>query len=126
MARPRTPTNVLDARGAFNNHPERKRKGEPKAKGNIGKAPDSFNDYQKKCFDEIVKKCCDGVLSKSDYALVEMAALLIAKMRLDPDKFSAASAKALESLLGKMAMTPADRSRVIVEPETKADPWESL
>lgn len=111
MARPRTPTNVLDARGAFRKHPERKRQ-EPDTSGPLGRPPAHVKGEVLKAWKEIVKSAPLEVLTGSDRLALELAANLLAQFRLNPVEFPAARLVRLEALLGKFGMTPADRSKV--------------
>ncbi|WP_374349179.1 hypothetical protein [Chitinimonas sp.] len=114
MARPRTPTNVLDARGAFKKDPQRgrARAGEPEPNGPIGEPPERLNDSQRDAWAEIVGTAHDGVLCRADRLSVEMAACLLAEFWADPVAFPSGRLARLEGLLGKFGMTPSDRSKV--------------
>src|SRR5437588_9372657 len=111
MARPRTPTNILEARGAFKKHPERRpeRENEPVDLPELGEPPKEFCPDQAQAWNDIVEACPDGVLTGSDSLAVEVAARLLAQIRtgslLDTRLYSQFTA-----LLGKFGMTPADRS----------------
>lgn len=111
MARPRTPTNVLDARGSFRKHPERARI-EPEASGPLSAPPDHLPEPVLQCWQEIASAAPVGVITDSDRLALEIAANLLAQFRTDPIEFTAARLVRLEVLLGKFGMTPADRSRV--------------
>lgn len=111
MARPRTPTNVLDARGAFKKHPERARTDAPAA-GPLGNPPSHVTGDVLKAWREIAKSAPLQVLTESDRLALELAANLLAQFRLNPVDFPAAKLVRLEALLGKFGMTPADRAKV--------------
>jgi len=126
MARPRTPTNLLDARGAFRKHPERKRdrENEPTDLPELAAAPKDFNADQKRAWKDIVSNCPKGVLKASDALAVEIAARMLADMRvgrLDVRLFGQ-----LNALLGKFGMTPADRSKVSVPKPVALNPFASI
>jgi hypothetical protein len=80
MARPRTPTNVLDARGAFKKHPERRRE-DPEPAGELGEPPLYFSAPELQCWTELVSITPRGVLTARDRWVVEMAARLMAEYR---------------------------------------------
>ncbi len=129
MAGPRTPTKVLELRGAFDKHPERKseRSGEPKPKGNLGQPPKRLSAGAKTAWREFAKHAPEGVFGDSDRVAVEIASVLLAEFREDPAEFSAARMARLDSLLGRFGMTPADRSKVVVDKKADdADPWADL
>lgn len=128
MARPRTPTNVLDARGSFRKHPERaaEREGEPETNGDIGDPPAHMTDYEQSCWHEFVAVAFSGTLCKADRLTVELAACLIAKSRTQPDKFLAAERQQLIALYGRFGMTPSDRSKVSTPKKQVENPLAAL
>lgn len=113
MARPRTPTNVLDARGAFRKNPQRERVDPPTA-GKLRPPPKGshFNDDRRQVWKELVKAAPKDVLTESDRFALEIACLLMVEFRENPLDFPAAKLVRLETLLGKFGMTPADRAKV--------------
>ncbi|SDR06458.1 hypothetical protein [Pseudoxanthomonas sp. CF125] len=122
--RPRTPTNVLELRGAFNAHPERKheRQDEPVPAGPIGEAPKWMKAPEKRCWDHLVASSPPGVLGDSDRVYLEVAAELLAlKRRVGIENMEAAKLNRLETMLGKLGMNPADRSRVKVSKSRPRD-----
>lgn len=116
MGRPKLPTNVLDARGAFKKNPQRRPKDEPSAAaaGPLGDPPDHFTPKQIDCWNYIVSKCHEGVLTDADSIALEMAAVLLDQFRTYPLDVPAARIIRLDSLLSRFGMTPADRSKVKV------------
>lgn len=126
MARPRTPTNVLDARGSFKKHPERKRK-DAEPVGELSAAPPHINGAVLHAWNEIARYAPRDVLTDSDRLSIELAANLLAQFRDDPLEFTAAKLVRLEALLGKFGMTPADRSKVGGKKEApKGNPFADL
>lgn len=126
MARPRTPTNVLDARGSFKKHPERKRQ-DAEASGPLEASPDHINGEVLNAWNEIVESAPLDVLTNSDRISLEIAANLLAQFRSDPIGFTAAKLVRLEALLGKFGMTPADRAKVGGKKEApKGNPFADL
>lgn len=126
MARPRTPTNVLDARGSFKKHPERKRQ-DAETSGPLDDAPDHINGAVLNAWNEIASSAPIDVLTNSDRIGLEIAANLLAQFRNDPIEFTAAKLVRLEALLGKFGMTPADRAKVGGKKEApKGNPFADL
>lgn len=126
MARPRLPTAVKEMTGAFIKHPERRPKAEPKPPAGLGPAPRRLSPAQRECWDELVDQAAAGVLTKSDRTIVELAARLMAEL-WSAAEIAPAKAARLESALGRLGLTPADRSRVIVAEGGKEDsPWDRL
>ena len=128
MARPRTPTAELEARGGFLKHPERKsaRAGEPKPTGELGDPPEELNRDEKKVWREVAALIPPGVAKNSDRIAMELIACLLGKFRRN--RASVGEINQLLSLLAKMGMTPADRSRVVaVLPESQSENlWDRL
>lgn len=126
MARPRTPTNVLDARGAFKKHPERKRQ-DAETTGPLGNPPAHFGGDLLHAWNEITRSSPPDVLTNSDRISVELASHLLSQFRADPLEFPAAKLVRLEALLGKFGMTPADRAKVGgKKQEPKGNPFADL
>lgn len=113
MGRMHTPTAILDARGAFIHHPERKRPNEPVVTEPLGGPPKHLTPDQKKLWKEFVRMCPAGVVKYSDRWSVERIVLLMDRQRKDTIKIAEASQ--LDHLLARFGMTPSDRARVSVE-----------
>lgn len=116
--RPRTPSNVLEMRGAFVAHPERAaaRKDEPVPNSDIGDPPKGMNVGARKCWVYLVEIAPHGVLGDSDRAYLEVAAELLAlKRRVGVERMESAKLNRLETMLGKLGLNPADRSRVSID-----------
>lgn len=107
---------MLDARGAFQNHPERKkgRELEPEPTAAIGNAPKHFTPEQKKIWKEFVKIAPPGVLFNSDRWLLE--SLVILKSREREGTITDTARSQMIACLAKLGMTPADRSKVSASP----------
>jgi hypothetical protein len=111
MGRPRTPTNVLALRGAFDKNPDRARE-DAETTGPIGEAPDYFNEKEVAAWDEIVLNAPVAVLRNSDRFILELASRLLAEQRDNWLDFPAARLARLEAMLGKMGLSPSDRAKV--------------
>ena len=81
MSRPRTPTAVLELRGAFKNHPERAREraGEPRPTDPLGDPPKRLKPADKAAWREMQEH--GFWLTSADQFMVEIAASLMAKHR---------------------------------------------
>jgi hypothetical protein len=121
MGRPRTPTPLLELRGAYKHDPKRKRarQAEPKAGGPLDGAPTSFSAELVSVWDELCELAPPGVLGKADRWLVEVTCQLMLKFRviglLRGSGMSSAELNLLVSCLSRMGMTPSDRSRVGIQ-----------
>jgi phage terminase small subunit len=112
MPKPRTPSAVLEARGAFAKDPARRR--EDFQAGEFEReAPAYFNEGQRQVWDEIVDLLPAEVLQSTDRMAVELTSRLIARFRdLEDDKVTMAQVAQIRTALASLGMTPADRSRV--------------
>lgn len=118
MSRPRTPTNVLELRGAFDKDPQRRRE-DPHVEAGLGAPPGYFDEGERAIWREIAESAPEGVLSKSDRLCVEMLVPLIVRLR-NREPMKAAERAFMLSTLTRMGCTPADRSRVAA-PSEKED-----
>lgn len=127
MARPRTPSNVLELRGAFNKNPQRKRKNEPKAEGEIGSF---FNGptTSEEIWNELVAACPANVLTGADRMALEIAVEYMRQFRIDPTGCTAERVKTLINLLARFGMTPSDRAKLSLpgSDDKKESPWARL
>jgi len=111
MSRPRTPTNVLDARGAFDKNPNRRRV-DPKSAGRLKPPGKHLDDERRVIWREIVKMVPEGVITQSDRLMLEIAVELTWEFRQSPLDFTAARLTRLEAILGKFGLSPSDRAKV--------------
>jgi phage terminase small subunit len=109
MGRIPVPTEILDARGSFLKHPERRRPNEPQEARPLGNAPMCLTPEQKKLWREIARNLPPGVGKISDRYAFEILVRLPAKERAD--SINNNERGQLIKLLGSFGMTPADRSR---------------
>ena len=109
----RTPTAILESRGSFINHKNRRdaRAGEPVVTKKLGGPPKSFTDEQKKLWREFAKIVPAGVATYADRWAVEIVVCAMAKFRAGT--ISGTETGHLTSLLSRFGLTPADRSRVV-------------
>jgi hypothetical protein len=122
MGRNRKPKAVHELNGTFEKHPERAAAyaNEPKPEGPLGPPPASFDPASftgsrlLAIWEELVAQAPPGVLTSADRLHVELACRLMFRIRQGGAKSGDYSR--LESLLGKMGMNPADRSKVNITP----------
>lgn len=127
MARPRTPTKILEMKGSFKTHPDRKREHEPVPNSaEIGSPPLYFSDAEVDIWHEIIKAVPAGVLGDCDRFIIEMASRLLGEYRTNPD-MKVGKITQLLTALSRLGLTPADRSKVTAIPENKeASPWDKF
>jgi phage terminase small subunit len=125
---------MLEQNGSFDHDPQRRaaREGEPAPSGPLGDPPVTFTKAQRKAWLELILQAPENVLTISDRVMVELYCTLVARMRggdpdperegkiKPPENLKAAEANLLLNLLGRMGLTPADRSRVHA-PSTKKE-----
>jgi phage terminase small subunit len=116
MPRPRTPTNLLILNGGLAHDKKRyaNRTTEPVPSGDIGPAPKHLSPAQKAIWKELLKQVPDGVLTNADRIIFELACRLTHKMRTE--EFTSSNAAQLVSCLSRLGLSPADRSKVQVDP----------
>ena len=123
----RTPTAILEARGSFIGHKNRKeaRAGEPIVTKRLGSPPKTFTDEQKKLWHEFAKIVPAGVATYADRWAVEIVVCAMAKFRAGT--VTGGERYQLTSLLSRFGLTPADRSRVVATFAPKPDDeWSEL
>lgn len=121
MSRARTATKILDARGAFKRHPERKRPEEPEAIGPFPvDPPDHLTDAEIACWREIVRTTPAGVLTGSDTITVETIAVLLDEFRKDR-VMDIARLSRMTHLLDKIGCSPSGRAKLVVAKPKKND-----
>lgn len=126
MAKPRTPSAVLEARGAFDKDPARRRD-DFEAGAFDPEPPKYFSVKQKAVWAEIVTVLPATVLQATDRMAVEVAARLIAHFRALPDADVTASQVAqIRTALAVLGMTPADRSRVSTKKQAPSNPFADM
>jgi len=115
MARPRTPTAELDARGAFLKHPERAREGSEalEAAPDLESPRENLDQRLKEVWFEIKGYLRPGVLKLSDAPAFESLVRLIYADR--NSWIDSAERSQMISLFSRFGMTPSDRSKVKVD-----------
>ena len=110
MARPRTPTSVLELRGAFKNHPSRlkARENEPIVASRLPSPPSYLTSATAETWQEM--KSWGYWLTSADRFLVEIAATLMARYRID--ELKSGDVSLLIGLLGKIGFSPNERGRM--------------
>jgi hypothetical protein len=123
MPKPRTPSAALEARGAFDKDPARRRE-DFEAGAFDSTPPKYFTAKQKAVWAEIVGALPASVLQATDRIAVELAARLIAHFRALPDEgVTSAQVAQIRTALAVLGMTPADRSRVSAKKDAPSNPF---
>jgi hypothetical protein len=88
---------------------------EPAPRGPLGMPPAEMPEKVQAAWMEIVELSHRGTLSDSDRLVVEELSYLLVRCRAKQFEVSPAILSRFEQCLGKLGMTPADRSRVQVD-----------
>jgi hypothetical protein len=110
MARPRKPTRVLELSGAFRHDPQRRaaREGEPVLTEPLGEAPGVLDEAETARWEEIRRWA--PWLTVADRVIVEETCRLWMAAR--NNELRTGDRHQLAANLGRLGMTPSDRSRV--------------
>jgi hypothetical protein len=128
MARPRTPTSVLEARGSYKKDPQRlkDREDEPQGVGVIGEPPSWLLKDAATVWRELAASLPDGVATASDRPAFEALCNYVSSQRLDGLLESKDAARMIK-LFSVFGMTLADLSRVKSSVKKKvANPFDGL
>jgi hypothetical protein len=126
MSRPRKPTAILEASGAFIKDPQRRRPYEPRATTPLGSPPERLEAREQEIWYEIAAQLAKGVGTGADRPAFEVLVCLMAMFRHERGKMNTALVSVLISLLGKFGLTPADRSKISVPPDDEPDTLEEF
>jgi hypothetical protein len=112
MSRPRKPTAVHALTGAIEHDPGRfaDRAREPIDDRPLGPPPESMRPDQRAAWMEIERLA--PWLAFADRLAVEVTSWLLARFRLDASSMPPALLTRLETMLGRLGLTPSDRSKV--------------
>ncbi len=123
MARPRKPTKLKELNGSAAVNPGRINKNEPKPTTPLGETPERFTALEREAWNDIVSTVVDGVAFDSDRIHIELTAMMLASIREAGGAPASAYAQ-ISSMLAKLGMNPADRSKITIADESEeADPW---
>lgn len=120
MARPRIPSAILEAKGSFIRDPQRARPSEPTSDKLLGAPPKHLTADEQKVWKEIRRRVLPGVALESDRDAFELLVRLTHQMRTRMELMKAAELTLLTSLWARFAMTPSDRSKVVIENKPKS------
>jgi hypothetical protein len=124
VSRPRKPTAVLEASGAFLKNPQRKRPAEPQPSGVLGDPPPHLEREETLTWHELAANIPPGVATNADRHTFEMLVCLMVGFR--HRRLNGAELSQLTALSGRFGMTPADRSKVKVANDNAQDPLEAF
>ncbi|MGV3580009.1 hypothetical protein [Brevundimonas sp.] len=121
MPRARTPVAKAEAMGAAAKNPQRHRaRKEPPATRPLGKHPDWFDKVQTSMWEGFKLEL--PWLTESDRAVMEVASVLRAQLKLKPLDMGVSKMNLLRLCLAQLGATPADRSKIGVGDGEEGDP----
>jgi len=123
VPRPRLPSNVLELRGAFKKHPERRRQDPAGAAEFKREPPPHLPQGAVSAWRYLVERLPKVAITSSDEIAVEVCAGLLAKYWLSSELDTL---KELRQWLGKLGMTPGDRARLPSAPPDPQNPYSAL
>ena len=120
MARPRTPSNVLELRGAFKRNPQRRREAVAPAGEFDPTPPAHLPQGLVPAWHHVVKQIPPGVLTSSDYSSVEVMACLQARVWLTGELDYI---KELRMWFGQYGLTGAAREKIAAKKKPAGSPF---
>src|SRR5690242_12387258 len=115
MARHRQAREVAELKGATKKDPQRYRNEPPKNSRSLGDPPPHMTQEAREVWYELVQNALPGVITASERFVFEILSNLIAEYRSDPVEFAATKYTAMIGLLGRLGLSPADRSKLGVD-----------
>jgi phage terminase small subunit len=109
VSRPRIPAQILELRGAFKNHPERRRQDAEGDRPFNPEPPAHLPQAVTPAWQYIVSRLPKITIYESDSITIEMAARLLAQCWLNPD---VGALRELRAWLGSLGMSPAARTKL--------------
>lgn len=125
MAGPRKPTAHLELVGAFKKDPQRRRHHEPQCDEDVMHPPVELSENELRVWDFLCECTVPGVLTKLDSSCLAVTCKALAHVWWG-ENVKVSEMKTAVDLLGKMGMTPADRSKVVVPKQEKANPFSAF
>ena len=124
MARPRKPTAHLELVGAFERNPNRTRDEEPQSDEPV-KMPHDLSDAGRHAWEFLCECAVPGVLTKMDSSYLALASEALGAVWSN-EKATIADMHKVGMMLGKMGMTPSDRSNVVVAKKKQDNPFDEF
>lgn len=129
MGRPRTPSNVLELKGAFAKNPARgrERENEMEPVGNVGEPLEWLSESEVVCWHELRESVPDGCLARSDRHHLAYVSRLYAFIKETPVSETPPAVMArFMAGLGQMGMNPSERSKVKIGKGPAKNPFDDI
>ena len=118
MARPRKPTAHLKLADSFKVHPERERPDEPQC-DEPPQIHATLSENGRKAWDFLVMTAVDGVLTRMDSSYLTLVAEALGEIWYGDGKPTVDMLYKAGNMLGRLGMTPSDRSKIVVPRQEK-------
>ena len=126
MSRPRKPTAVLEASGAFVHDPQRRRPPSPMCKGPLRDAPMHLGQRERDIWAEIAATLPEGLAGDADSCAFEILVCLFSQFRHERETMMGSLISQMTSLFSKFGLDPASRARLHAPTRSAEDPLESF
>lgn len=126
MGAPMQPAEVAALKGADKKNPQRYPSVIPKNRDPIGEPPPHLTAAARECWREIVGIAIPGVLTAAERLQLEALAVLLAKFRAEPDKFTASMFGTLDRYCVRLGMGADTRRKLGHTPEGDEDEFDFL
>lgn len=100
--------------------------GPPVCRDPVGGPPPHFNAKLAALWDELIGILPAGVVAKPDRLMLELAVVLMARLRQDPGNLRAAEINQLRSTLSALGCSPQGRSLIVIPPVPEASPADGV
>ena len=125
MARHKTPSNVLDLKGSYKKHPERRNNEEPEGLPLDSKPPKYFDKEHVKHWNDLISRIPDGVVTNSDYYLLVIGAAILAEIEETQGHLPNERIAKFVTISAKLGLTPSDRVGLKV-PQKKKNKFDDI
>jgi phage terminase small subunit len=126
MSRPRKPSAVLEASGAYVHDPQRRRPQAPMCKAPLGHAPLHLGEQERAIWAEIASTLPEGLAGDADTVAFEVLVCLFSQFRHNRGTMLGSLVAQLTSLFSKFGLDPASRARLHAPAANELDPLESF
>ena len=118
MARPPKPTAHLRLAGAFEKDPQRDRPDEPQC-DEPPQLHAELSENGRKAWDFLVATAVDGVLTRMDSSYLTLVSEALGEIWYGSEKPTVDALYKAGNMLGRLGMTPSDRSKIVVPRKEK-------
>lgn len=119
MTRNRKPVEIHELNGSYNKNPQRRLPPPPKSNQPAGDPPEHLDQIEAVIWHEALRLVPHGVITEADRYMLALFCQLEKKAR--KGSLTAIERGQMISLLARMGMTPADRSRISPVPAGRKD-----